>query len=44
MDVLGITREGRLVIMELKAGEDVQLVTELAPHLPYHDDGINKRC
>ena len=28
MDVLGITREGRLVIMELKAGEDVQLVMQ----------------
>jgi hypothetical protein len=28
MDLLGITRDGRLVIMELKASEDVQLVMQ----------------
>jgi hypothetical protein len=41
MDVLGITREGRLVIMELKASEDVQLVMQAVDYwlrVRYHQE------
>jgi hypothetical protein len=32
LDLLGITREGRLAILELKAGEDLQLVLQAADY------------
>lgn len=32
MDLLGITREGRLAVMELKASEDVQLIMQAADY------------
>lgn len=41
MDVLGITREGRLVVMELKASEDVQLMMQAADYwlrVRYHQE------
>ena len=41
MDVLGITREGRLAIMELKASEDVQLVMQAVDYwlrVRYHQE------
>lgn len=41
MDVLGITREGRLVVIELKASEDLQLVMQAADYwlrVRYHQE------
>lgn len=41
MDVLGITREGRLVVMELKASEDVQLIMQAVDYwlrIRYHHE------
>ena len=41
MDVLGITREGRLVVIELKASEDLQLVMQAVDYwlrVRYHQE------
>jgi len=41
MDVLGTTREGRLVVMELKASEDVQLIMQAVDYwlrVRYHQE------